>query len=97
MKSNHSELNNRGINDPCCDELLVWNKLKIRIRESARWILWLLALILIILLTLGYFLDPSIIRILWLVISAALLIVVLPLVTFLGRWIKQCSEECESE
>jgi hypothetical protein len=97
MKSNHSELNNRGINDPCCDELLIWNKLKISIRESARWILWLLALILITLFTLGYFLDPSIIRILWLVISGALLIVVLPLVTFLGKWIKQCSEDSESE
>jgi hypothetical protein len=95
MKSNHSKINNTGTNNPCCDEQLIWNRLKEKTRGPAKWIIWLLALVLIILLILGYLLDPSLIRILWLVINGIILIVVLPLAIFLGRWIKQFSEDGE--
>ena len=52
-----------------------------------------MAFILITAIILGYVLDPSIIRLLWLVISSAILIGVLPLLIFLRRRIKECINE----
>jgi hypothetical protein len=85
MKENNSNVKSTGINEPCCDEQLI--------KKSAIWILWPLAFILITAIILGYVLDPSIIRILWLVISSAMLIGVLPLLIFLRRRIKECINE----
>ena len=97
MKSNHSDLSNQGINDPCCGEIIILNKLKLKIRKYARWILGLMALSLIIIIALGYLLDPETIRILWIGISAALLIIFLPLVILIGRRTNQCFEENGSD
>jgi len=97
MKTDHSELNKKRIGDSCCKESGTWIKIHSKIRKAARWSLWVLALLLIGLYTLGYFLDPSTIRILWLVISGVLLIVVLPLIAFWRSWMNQCEKECKSE
>jgi putative exporter of polyketide antibiotics len=81
MKTNHSEKKSTRVSDPFCDEYLI--------QRSAIWILLFLAVILITAIILGYVLAPRIIRILWLVISSTLLVVVLPILIFLGKKIKE--------
>ena len=85
MKENRSEEMSIGNNEPCCDEQVI--------QRSVIWILLFLAIILITAIILGYVLAPSIIRILWLVISSTLLIVVLPILIFLGRRLKEYINE----
>jgi len=68
--------------------------------HTSTWIRWaylFLALLFIGLFIIGYLQDPSITRILWLTISGALLVVVLPVFLFAGKWIRQCEDICEEE
>jgi len=97
MKTNHSENNLPGMGDPCCEESGNWIQINKKLSQAARWVLWLLALVIIIVIALGYFLDPSTVRILWLTISSALLIVILPLLAFWNKWIRRCNERSESD
>ena len=71
-----------NMENTCCEESIRRINIRRKLLYTARWIFWVLALILIGVFTLGYFLDPAIIRILWLLISGVLLIIVLPLITF---------------
>ena len=83
--------------DPCCEESKNWIQINKKLRQAARWVLWLLAIVIILVITLGYFLDPSTLRILWLVISSGLLILILPLLAFWKKWISRCNERPGSD
>jgi len=95
MKTNHSKMEDTSMENTCCEESIRRINIRKKLLYAARWIFWVLALVLIGVFTLGYFLDPAIIRILWLVISGALLIIVLPVITFWRKWMRHCNDEFE--
>lgn len=96
MKTTYLKSKNNRIDDPCCEESQTRGNTLKRLRQASRWFFWIVALLLAVLFTLGYFLDPSTIRILWLLFSGVMLIIVLPVLTFWRRWMKHCNDELES-
>lgn len=79
-------------NEKCCDGNFISLK---RLQKISLWILTGIIIILTGAICLGYILDPPVIRILWLVINAAMLVVVVPLGVYIVIRVRQCSEECD--
>ncbi len=94
-KENITDQNNNT--QSCCKGNGKWAWTKYRACAWIRWAFLFIALLLIGLFIIGYLFDPSVTRILWLSFSGALLVIVLPVFLFAGKWIRQCEDTCEVE
>ena len=94
-QGNFTDQNNNT--QSCCKGNGKWAWTKYRASTWIRWAFLFIALLLIGLFIIGYLFDPSVTRILWLSFSGAILVVVLPVFLFTGKWIRQCEYTCEEE
>jgi len=97
MKTQQNETIQSDKTQACCEENKNKGWIIYQVRTWSRWAFFFLALILIGLFVMGILFDPHVTRILWLSITGILLIVILPLILFTGRWIRQCEGACDQE
>lgn len=97
MKTIPSETDKSRESNTRCENSTWWMLFGRNMNRAVRCAFWVIATLLVALFTLGYFLNPSVLRIVWLVISGTLLVIALPLITFRKRWMRQCEEDCEKE
>ena len=97
MKTIQSESETSRESEACCDDSNLWLMSRKHIQTVISYMIWIAAIFLIALITLGYFLNPSALRIIWLVISGTLLVIALPVIIFWNRWRKRCQEKCHTE
>lgn len=83
--------------EPCCEEQKFWTGFLHQWKSAVRWILFGTAVIVIGLFVLGLTIDPSVTRILWLSFTGLILVVILPVLVFVWKWIDQGDEKCRKE